>query len=143
MEKRLVHGLQVRRDPQRKLSLREHVTFKIGAGRKFDDGHALALEPKHTALGDIENLLPLGDRAGARKGDLFDLLDQLPHPPLFLDVERAVVDHKPGTRGEIAGEYDLLRPGGDVDEPAYARRDVRAHAELRHVDRPEAIDLQE
>ena len=52
-------------------------------------------------------------------------------------------DGKLGAGVEHAGEDDLLRTRGDVDEAAGAGRHMRPEGKLRHVDGTAAVDLQE
>ncbi len=78
--------------PQRKFGLREHVALEIDARRDLRHRHALALQPHHAALGDIEDLLPLRDGARAGERDLLDRFDELLDLAFPLDAKRAVLD---------------------------------------------------
>ena len=62
-----VHLAQVRRDSQRELRLREDVALQIDARRDLDDRNAFALQAKHATFRDIDDLLPLRDRARTGK----------------------------------------------------------------------------
>src|SRR6185437_5749458 len=77
MEQRGVHLTQAVRDAEREFRLGENVALKIGARGDLGDGHAFTLEPQDAALGDIQDVLSLGDGARAREGNLLDRVDQL------------------------------------------------------------------
>src|SRR5579872_5637500 len=143
MEEGRIHLSKVVRDAKRKLGLRENVALEVDAGRDLGDGDPFALKSKHASLGDVDDVLTLSECAGAGERDLLDRVYELLDFAFLQDRDGAVLHVKLRPRSEIAGEDDFLRPRGDVDETARARRDVRPHAELRDIDRAAAIDLQE
>ena len=119
--RRAVHRRERFGDAQGKAGLIEHVALEIDAGSEFDHRDALALEPHHASLGDVENLLPLRHRAGTGERDLLDRLHQLLDLAFPFDPKRAALDFERRAGGEISGEHDLLRSRRDVDEAAGAR----------------------
>src|ERR1700733_9230564 len=143
MEQAAVHRRERFGDSQAKAGLIEHVTIEVDARSEFDDRDALALQPHHASLGDVENLLTLRDGPRARERDLFDRFHELLDLAFPFDPERAGVNFERRASGEISGIDDLLGAGGDVDEAAGAGGDVRPRAELGDVDRAMAVDLQE
>jgi hypothetical protein len=104
--------------------------LQVDAGRDLGHGHAVAVEPQHTAFGDVENLLALRDRAGTRERHLLDLADELLDFSLPGYRQRAVGDFESGASGEVARKDNAPGPRGDVDKAAGTCGHMRARAEF-------------
>src|SRR6185437_1106936 len=73
---------------------------------------------------------------------MLDFVDQLLDLAVPVDAKLPVLDAKLGTGIEHPREHDLLGSCRDVDKSTGARRDMRAKAELRDVDRARLVDLE-
>src|SRR5271167_1864420 len=108
MEQAAVHRRERFGDSQAKAGLIEHVALQIDAWSEFDDRDALALQPHHASLGDVENLLTLRHGPRARERDLFDRVHEFLDLAFPFDPERASVNFERRADGEISRIDDLL-----------------------------------
>ena len=115
-----VHRLRVAHD-RLEVHMRQDVALDVDAGRDFDQLHAARRALEDATLGHVEHGLAGLGGVGAAEGDLLDRLDELVRRAFAHDAKRAVLDRDlQAAGGERAGEDQLLRVLGDVDEAAGA-----------------------
>ena len=138
-----LHFAQVGRDGQREFALGKNVLLEGGAGRDLDDGPAVGVEAEHAAFGDNEHILAGLAGAAAAESDMLDLVDELTHSALALDVQAASGDVEAGAGGVCAADDDVSGVGGDVDEATDTGGDVGAGGQPGDVDVALTVDLHE
>ena len=138
-----IHLAQVRADPEIERRLADDVPRDADPGGDLGHGQAVGQEPDHAALGHEDDLLSALERAPAAEGDVLDLRHEARVLALLHDHDVAVIDRDPGAGGEVAGEDEVLRAGGDVDEATDPGRHVRARREARDVHVAVRVDLEE